>query len=147
MIVKLIPPQAREAILAVMPAFTDAEHFAPVNPKFLADSWEKIMSLAGGRAYGIQLDGKWRGFLLGSIVPDWVSGVLQGLEYFLLVEPEYRGTGAADALMNAFEVDCKDAGARWIVVGLSVLSEPEKRRRTWKRMGFSPHCETWLKRL
>ena len=145
MVTRLTPFEAHEAIRAVMPCFKN--HFAPVNPEFLASSWRQMMEKGPARAYGFRLGEQWAGFLLGSILPDLVSGVTQGLEYFWLVQPEHRGKGYADLLLDLFEEDCRAAGAKWIVVGASSLDEPCKRRRKYETLLFSPHCETWYKRL
>lgn len=146
MVKRLNQLDAREVILAVMPCFEkEFSHFAPVDAHYLADSWCSVMD-CGGLAYGLEIDDEWRGFLLGSILPDMVSGKLQGLEFFWLVEKAYRGENSKQ-LLDLFEADCKIRGAEWVVVGMSQLAQPEKRKKRYTQLGYGPHCETWMKRL
>jgi hypothetical protein len=142
----LTPEEAREAILAVMPCFEqEFAHFAPVDSQYLSEKWSELMN-TGALAYGLEVDGEWRGFLLGFIIPDLVSGVLQGIEYFWLVEKAFRGEQALQ-LLDAFETECHSRGAKWIVIGMSTLAAPEKRKRRYTQLGYVPHCESWFKRI
>lgn len=130
-----------------MPCFEkEFAHFAPVDSQYLAEKWSELMERAGASAFGLEVDGQWHGFLLGSVIPDLISGKLQGLEFMWLVEKEYRGQNSLD-LLSAFKSECREKGAEWIVVGYSELAAPEKRKRKYAGLGFSPHCGTWFKRL
>jgi hypothetical protein len=146
MVRRLTPGEMEEAVLTVMPCFEkEFGHFAPVKPEFLAAHWKLIMDM-GGLAFGLEVADEWRGFLLGSVLPDMVSGVKQGLEFFWLVEKEFRGEASLQ-LLNAFEAECKKRGAQWVVIGMSQLAAPEKRKRKYAKLGYVPHCETWYKKI
>jgi hypothetical protein len=143
----LTPEEAREAILAVMPCFEqEFAHFAPVDSQYLSEKWSGLMEHAGALAFGLEIGGQWRGFLLGSVLPDLISGKLQGLEFMWLVEKEYRGPNSLQ-LLAVFEDECRKRGAEWIVVGYSELAAPAKRKARYAKLGFSPHCGTWFRRL
>ncbi len=73
MVKQLTSDEARDAVLAVMPCFEKQfEHFAPVDPQYLSEKWAGLMERAGAMAFGLKVDGQWRGFLLGSVLPDLI---------------------------------------------------------------------------
>lgn len=93
----------------------------------------------GGRCYGwLTAKLEPRGFLVGHIMPDPMTGVLQGSEFFWWVRPQFRGRASLE-LAAAFETDCKKAGCKRVIFGFSQFSQPEKTEQLYQKLGFQKH--------
>jgi hypothetical protein len=128
----------------------DVEYDVKPDPKFLAENWTRLMAVDGtGRTktYAGYVDNVPRGFLLGTIQRDLLTGKLQGLEHTWFVEPLYRMTGLPIDLLRAFEADCDAAAVDWIVLGCSEFHSPERRARGYRKLGYVPHGGTFFKRI
>lgn len=104
------------------------------------------MEKPSARAYGSFSDEKLVGILLGFIVPDLMTGELQGVEYFWGMVPEHRdGTNSRD-LLFMFEDDCKEAGCSTILCGLSEQIAPEKMRKIYDDLEYRPHTASFVRK-
>lgn len=120
-------------------------HYAEVDSEFLANAWVELMVYPTTKAYGLLHSNEWKGFLLGGIQPELLTGKLQGVEFLWCVQRGFRGH--ALKLLKRFESDCKAAGANWIVVGATALADPQARGLLYQKIGFAPHGSTWFKRF
>lgn len=106
-----------------------------------------VAELPGGLCYG-WLDAEFqpRGFLVGHVMPDPMTGVLQGFEFYWWVIPQHRGRVSLE-LKNAFEADCKAAGCKRVIFGFSEYSNPEKTHKLYRKLGFTDHSAAVAKDL
>lgn len=81
-------------------------------------------------------DGEITGCMHGDVIEPWYTEDRMGIEYFVYVRPEYRGTLAAWMLIKAWVRWAVDSGAKQIRPATAAVSEPAD--RLYKRMGFSP---------
>jgi GNAT superfamily N-acetyltransferase len=121
----------------------------PVKPnvEHLATTWRQLESLGKTRTYVLVIDEKVVGIFLGLIVPDMITGELQGLEYMWFVEPQFRGTRKAVKMLRAFEGECKKAKCVRVLCGLAEWLNPEEMRVRYSRMGYAPHSAVFTKEL
>ncbi len=146
MVYRLPANEVKQAVLDVGTRMrTDLDYWAPINLPFLGSSWEKLCASDACRAYGLNMDGATVGLLLGMMVPDMNSGLLQGLEYFWGVERKFRSR--AIGLLRKFEEDCRTAGCSIIMLGSIRSMQPDDRRRLYSHLGYGLHAEVFSKRL
>jgi len=146
MVSRLSASEVKQAVLDVGARMApDLRYWAPINLEFLGQSWENLCSGPWCYAYGLRMSGATVGLLLGMVVPDMNSGLLQGLEYFWGVERKYRSR--AVGLLRAFEKDCVAAGCHIIMLGSIRSMQPEDRTRLYGHLGYQPHAEVFSKRL
>jgi hypothetical protein len=146
MVYRLAANEVKQAVLDVGTRMQpDLRYWAPIDLNFLGQSWETLCAYPSYRAYGLQMENATVGLLLGMMVPDMNSGLLQGLEYFWGVEKKFRSR--ALGLLRMFEKDCKDAGCKIIMLGSIRSMEPENRKWLYGRLGYEPHAEVFSKRL
>jgi GNAT superfamily N-acetyltransferase len=112
-----------------------------------AVSWFRLMmnqgllyvSEDGGRITGV-IGGVMSPFLIN---PDY--GV--GTELLMWVEPEHRGGGTADALMDAIERAAREAGLTfWSMMSLEAIN-PDRVAKIYERRGYELAEHTFLKEL
>jgi hypothetical protein len=123
----------------------EMSYWAPVNLEFLGSYWEGFVNSGMGRAYGLTVDENPVGLLLGMIVPDLNSGLLQGLEYFWGVEKKHRARSVK--LLRLFEEDCREAGCAVVITGSIDSMQPEHMTQLYGRLGYAPHAREYIKRL
>lgn len=123
----------------------DLRYWTTINLEFVGESWKNLCASPSFMAYGLFREGEAVGLLLGMVVPDLNSGVLQGLEYFWGVQKKYRSK--AIGLLRAFEADCKALGCKIIMLGSIQSMEPENRRRLYGHLGYQPHAEVFSKKV
>lgn len=70
-----------------------------------------------------------------------------GAELFMWVEPEARGSGIADRMMDAIELAAKEGGVSyWSMIALDAV-HPEIAAKIYKRRGYVPAERTFVKAL
>lgn len=122
------------------------KHWAPIDLDYLADTFEKILGTPAGLALGFSDKGKCTALVLGLVVPDMVSGHLQGLVCHWGSQP---GRGAHGLrVFKHFERACKKLGCETLVAGcISDNGSAPKMRTLYSKLGFLPHREEFLKKL
>ena len=146
MVYRLSAAEVKQAVIDVGTRMApDLAYWAPIDLQFLGSSWEKLCVSDACRAYGLRRDNATVGLLLGMIIPDMNSGLLQGLEYFWGVERKYRSK--AVSLLRTFERDCVAAGCSIIMIGSIKSMQPLDRQRLYGFLGYKPHAEVFSKRL
>lgn len=88
-----------------------------------------------------------RGVLVGFVILDPYTGNRMGSEYFWYVQKDYRHLGIASELLEEFSKECRESGCTKIVCGLSVEENPRAMRRLYRRKGFKPHSEAFVKEI
>lgn len=114
-----------------------------MDPNYLAKSWAALIDQGMGVAYATFSSDQPVGLLLGVIAPDLHNGLLQGVEY------AWAGKGAL-SLLEEFEKECKARGCTRIVFGLHpeyLGGRDAALRRLYRRKGFSPSTESYVKEL
>lgn len=115
----------------------------PVDPNYLALSWARLMDAGTGVAYA-GFEGETPvSLFLGIIAPDLHNGILQGVEY------AWAGKNGTK-LLEEFEAECKSRGCKRVVCGLHpefVGDRAPILRRLYRRKGFSPMTESFVKVL
>ena len=149
MVVRLSLGQVVPAIRALVPRLAGAYPW-PVKPdvEHLAKTWRHLESLGSTRTYGLYDSGvNIRGILLGLIVPDMITGELQGLEYMWFVEPGLRGKRQGVKLLRRFEEDCREAKCVRVVCGFAEWLNPEEMHLRYAKLGYEPHSRIFSKKL
>lgn len=115
-----------------------------ISPMFLIESFQKLMENGVGRAYALFERDYPAGILLGMLVPDMMTGKLQGVEYLWAVDPAHRGTSSLQ-LLKRFEQDCADAHCEGIAAGFREGSADLG--KVYGRRGYVPFGKTVFKAL
>jgi GNAT superfamily N-acetyltransferase len=74
------------------------------------------------------------GAIQGDVIEPWYSTDRMGIEYFVYVRPEYRGTRAAWMLIKAWTLWCIDSGAKQVRPATAATSEAAD--RMYAGLGF-----------
>jgi len=116
----------------------------PISPLFLIESFQKLIDNGTGRAYGLFSQDYPAGILLGMLVPDMMTGRLQGVEYLWAVDPAHRGIPSLQ-LLRRFEQDCADSHCEGIVAGFRDRSNDLE--KIYDRRGYVPYGKSFFKAL
>lgn len=76
------------------------------------------------------------GFMQGDVIVPWYTTDAMGVEHFLYVRPQSRGTRASLMLLKAWIRWCQDSGAKQLRPGTAAGS-PEA-DRLYQALGFEP---------
>lgn len=87
-----------------------------------------------------------RGFLVGLVMPDPMTGRLHGMEHAWWVAPKYRGKASLE-LFKAFEEECRSRGCSRLTFGFSTYVEPDKMKRLYRKLGLSEFSVAMSKEL
>lgn len=132
----------RIATEADIPTLLDmgADMFAGSSFAPLAYSREKSgQTIAAGIKTGfvavsLNDSGEITGCIQGDVIEPWYSLDRMGIEYFVYVRPEYRGTRAAWMLIKAWALWCIASGAKQVRPATAATSEAAD--RMYAGLGF-----------
>lgn len=77
----------------------------------------------------------------------WNFSQLQALEFFLWIDPIYRGNGTGAALHNALEEEAKERGVKYFHMGALEDSNPEKTGQLYEKAGYHKIESMYMKVL
>lgn len=110
------------------PLTFDAKHFG---------HWLVEMIVGPNHAVLIaEVDGEVAGAVLASVFPAMFSPELVASEHAIFVRPEYRDTGAGQALISAYLGWARDMGAKRVNAGNSAGMDDSRYVRLMQRFGF-----------
>jgi GNAT superfamily N-acetyltransferase len=132
-----------DSVSTVLPLMTQYCDFYEVDPA-QADLEALSLTLAGDRTEGVQLlalqDGEAVGF--ATVFWSWstLSACRIGVMNDLFVRVESRGSGAAEALIEACRAECAERGAK--ILGWQTALDNHRAQAVYDRVGGVK--ETWL---
>ncbi len=107
------------------------------NPAFFFPHWRRLMEMGAARTW------KAPGAVLGAIFyADTFTGAPKAVVHFLFLLPDTRGSGTADALLDAFEAAAPD---REKSISAHAKITTDRARGLYKRRGYSLSEEIWSK--
>jgi GNAT superfamily N-acetyltransferase len=149
MIIRLLKPVEVEwAVNSVVGGFAELpSYYAKPNPAHFAAAWARMMQYDTAVMLGAIGGNMCAGFLAGLIVPDLLSGQMQGVEFLWLAQPGHRKGGIALRLLKEFERVAKDRGCGVILCGAPASAQAETMARLYRRRGYVPHATAFRKSL
>ena len=138
--------ELRPVVLAVVKACEGSLtlHGLP-SPEIFIQSWSRFITKGIGQVHGLFKGHEPIGFISFLVSPCLMTGVVQGVEYLMVVAPEYRKGGAGGILVECFEKEAKEAGAEMLVIGCMEASNPEAMERWYRGLGYAPHAKSFSK--
>lgn len=109
--------------------------------------WETLLKADMGVIFVIRDGPKVVAALGCSFVPDGFNGRLTACENWWFVLKEYRGSGIAIQLFDAFEAEAARRGAQKLLMGRLETPQAEKLERLYVSRGFKPLEKTFVKDL
>jgi hypothetical protein len=116
---------------------------AKFNAKHFVPAWGRMMQHGTAVAFGAYDGGTPVGWIGGFIVPDILTGEMNGIEYLWVRVPGHDGR----ELLKAFEKKAWNAGCRVVVCGALTCDRSAGMRRLYRRLGYVPHGEDFRKEL
>jgi len=146
MVQRLNAIQTRQIIRDLVPqGLVDYRIPEPVSAVRVEEFCAGIAAQPTGRCYGWFDDQlKPRGFLVGLIMPDPMTGTLHGFEHAWW--SAWKGRPALD-LMRTFEEDCRAEGCTRVTFGFSHHVAAEKTARLYRRLGYKEYNTSMSKEL
>lgn len=146
MIQRLNANQTKQIVRDLVPqGLVDYRIPEPVDADRVEEFCTGIAALPEGRCYG------WfdqnlipRGFLVGMIVRDPMTGLRHGLEHAWWSARKGR---PALELLAAFEKDCLAEGCTRMTLGCSEYVETARTKKLYRRLGFSAYNTSFSKEL
>lgn len=143
---RLNAQQTRQIILD-LPGARELRIPEPISLEHIAGTCEEMVANGSGRAYGwFSPDLKPHGVLVGVVMPNLFTGMMNGVEHIWWAEPEWRGKASRE-LREAFEQDCREAGCTRLTFGFSPLVQGDRMAKMYQRLGYEPYLVAMSKEL
>lgn len=145
--VRLATADDREAVLRLAIRFMGESHYARLmqpNVEALDTLIAFLLTSDNGALFVLDVGGQVAGMVGMTVVPNHLSGELQGSEVAFYVEPDYRRGRAALRLLDAAEQWAVDQGAR----ALQMIAPPGSMAGTlYERRGYQVLETVWTRRV
>jgi hypothetical protein len=146
MVQRLNAAQTRQIIRDLVPqGLCNYSIPEPVSAERVEEFCSGVAAQATGRCYG-WFDANFvpRGFLVGMIVLDPMTGLPHGLEHAWW--SAWKGRPALD-LLHTFEKDCEAEGCTRVTLGCSEYVDPIKTKVLYHRLGYTEYNTALSKEL